>query len=150
MIQFQPCVLCLSAHNHKIDDAALIIATAQLRVVWANEAGYPCFIMVIWQTHIAEMSDLTTAEQAELWRVIGVVERAMRDTLQPAPAKINLASLGNYVPHLHWHIIPRYTNDAHWPNATFATANRLVDAVTVTQQAAQRSALATAIRFAMT
>jgi len=33
------------------------------------------------------------------------------------PDKINLASLGNQVPHLHWHVIPRFKDDPHWPFA---------------------------------
>jgi diadenosine tetraphosphate (Ap4A) HIT family hydrolase len=33
-----------------------------------------------------------------------------------APDKINLASLGNVVPHLHWHVIPRFADDPHFPN----------------------------------
>ena len=31
-----------------------------------------------------------------------------------APDHINVASLGNVVPHLHWHIVPRYKNDPRW------------------------------------
>ena len=38
------------------------------------------------------------------------VEAAMRQVFRPA--KINLASLGNVVPHLHWHVIARFENDA--------------------------------------
>jgi diadenosine tetraphosphate (Ap4A) HIT family hydrolase len=30
------------------------------------------------------------------------------------PDHMNIESLGNVVPHLHWHIIPRYVGDARW------------------------------------
>jgi len=50
------------------------------------------------------------------------VEAALRQTLKPA--KINLASLGNQVPHLHWHVIPRFSDDAHFPDAVWATPRR--------------------------
>jgi len=46
----------------------------------------------------------------------------LRDTLQPD--KINLASLGNQVPHLHWHVIPRFADDAHFPDPIWAAARR--------------------------
>jgi diadenosine tetraphosphate (Ap4A) HIT family hydrolase len=48
------------------------------------------------------------------------VEQVIRDIMQPE--KINLASFGNMVPHLHWHIIPRYIDDAHFPNPVWAAA----------------------------
>jgi diadenosine tetraphosphate (Ap4A) HIT family hydrolase len=40
------------------------------------------------------------------------------------PDKINLASLGNVVPHLHWHVIPRFADDAHFPSPVWAQAQR--------------------------
>ncbi len=42
------------------------------------------------------------------------VEQVLRDIFQPE--KINLASLGNMTPHLHWHVIPRYKEDRNFPN----------------------------------
>ncbi len=113
----QPCPLCQTA---AADDN--IITTPQYRVIWANEAGYPCFVRVVWTAHVAEMTQLNTAERSTLMSAVFAVERAMRTVLNPA--KINLASLGNWVPHVHWHVIPRFNDDAHWPNSTFATPNR--------------------------
>lgn len=102
--------------------ADLIANTPCLRVVWANEPHYPCFVRVVWQAHAAEMSDLSAAEQAQVMQAVMAVERAMRAVL--APDKINLASFGNMVPHVHWHIIPRWNDDAHWPHPTWAAAQR--------------------------
>jgi diadenosine tetraphosphate (Ap4A) HIT family hydrolase len=113
----QPCPLCQTAAP---DD--IIIATPQYRVVWANEAGYPCLARVVWNTHVAEMTLLSAVERNVLMGAVFAVELAMREVL--TPAKINLASLGNWVPHLHWHVIPRFTDDAHWPNSTFAATSR--------------------------
>jgi diadenosine tetraphosphate (Ap4A) HIT family hydrolase len=113
----QPCPLCLAAAP---DD--IIIATPQYRVIWANEAGYPCFVRVVWNAHVTEMTQLSMAERSVLMGAVFAVEQAMREVL--APAKINLASFGNYVPHVHWHVIPRFTDDAHWPNSTFAAPSR--------------------------
>jgi len=48
------------------------------------------------------------------------VERVLREQLKPD--KINLASLGNVVPHLHWHVIPRWTDDSHFPDPIWAAA----------------------------
>jgi diadenosine tetraphosphate (Ap4A) HIT family hydrolase len=55
-------------------------------------------------------------------RLTFAVEKTLRSLLQPE--KINLASFGNQVPHLHWHVIPRFTDDAHFPDAVWASARR--------------------------
>ena len=49
---------------------------------------------------------------------------AAREVLRPD--KINLASLGNVVPHLHWHVIPRFADDRHFPAPVWATPQREV------------------------
>ena len=51
-------------------------------------------------------------------------EAALRKVM--APDKVNLASLGNVVPHLHWHVIPRFADDPHFPNPVWGA--RLRDA----------------------
>ncbi len=84
------------------------------RVVRADEPDYPGFLRVIFNRHVREMSDLTAADQAALMQVVFAAEAALREAMQPD--KINLASLGNVVPHLHWHVIPRFTDDPHFPN----------------------------------
>ena len=49
-------------------------------------------------------------------------EAALRSLLHPH--KINLASLGNVTPHLHWHVIPRYRGDRHFPLPIWAAPAR--------------------------
>ena len=51
-----------------------------------------------------------------------MVERTLRDVLEPT--KINLAALGNVVPHLHWHVIARFDWDSHFPAPVWAQALR--------------------------
>jgi diadenosine tetraphosphate (Ap4A) HIT family hydrolase len=57
------------------------------------------------------------------------VEAAVRAVM--APAKVNLASFGNMTPHVHWHVIPRYADDAHFPHPTWAARQRDPDAAAV-------------------
>jgi len=68
------------------------------------------------------MTDLAAADRDHCLRVVLAVEQALRDTLRPD--KINLASLGNQVPHLHWHVIPRFVDDAHFPDPVWAARRR--------------------------
>ncbi len=92
------------------------------RVILVDEPDYPGFLRVILSAHIKEMTDLPAADQMALMRVVWAAEAALRKVM--APDKINLASLGNVVPHLHWHVIPRFAGDPHFPNPVWATRLR--------------------------
>lgn len=95
---------------------------ALCRVVSVDEADYPGFCRVILSRHVREMSDLSELEQIALMRVVIAVESCLRHLCQPD--KINLASLGNVVPHLHWHVIPRWHDDRHFPAPIWGTPQR--------------------------
>ncbi len=114
------CELCES------DGGALIWRNEDCRVVGVAEPGYPGFCRAIWNAHVSEMTDLTEAERARLMRVVFTVEAALRELLRPD--KINLASLGNVTPHLHWHVIPRFRDDPHFPNPIWGAQVRQPDA----------------------
>ncbi len=88
------------------------------RVVYVDDAEYPGYCRVILNRHAGEMTDLAPRERARLMKVVFATESALREVARPD--KINLASLGNVVPHLHWHVIPRYRNDGHFPRPIWA------------------------------
>lgn len=83
------------------------------RVVRAQEENYPAFYRVISNSHAAEWSELSAQARAAGMDLVVGVEEVLRTHLQPR--KINLASLGNVVPHVHWHIIARFEWDSHFP-----------------------------------
>jgi len=92
------------------------------RVVLLNDADYPAYCRVELKEHVKEMTDLAPTERARTMKVVFAVESAIREVIQPD--KINLASLGNKTPHLHWHIIPRFENDKHFPNSHWGEATQ--------------------------
>ncbi len=92
------------------------------RVIWVDDAHYPGFCRVILNAHVKEMTDLSPAERLRLMNVVFAVETAVREVAQPD--KINLASLGNVVPHLHWHVIPRWKDDVNFPDSIWSAAKR--------------------------
>ncbi len=96
------------------------------RVIRAEEAGFPAFYRLVWSRHVAEFSDLSSDEQGLCMQAVAIVEKTLRELLQPT--KINLAALGNMVPHLHWHIIARFDWDSHFPAPVWAQAQRATDA----------------------
>ena len=70
-------------------------------------------------------------------QVVFAAERALRQLMQPA--KINLASLGNMTAHLHWHVIPRFADDKHFPGSVWSKARRPGVARPVDRDALRRS-----------
>jgi diadenosine tetraphosphate (Ap4A) HIT family hydrolase len=100
----------------------LVWSDQQLSVLAVDEAEYPGFTRVVWNAHVKEMTDLSAAERNRVMDVVWAVESAQRAVL--SPEKINVASFGNMTPHVHWHVIPRYLDDAHFPNPTWAVVQR--------------------------
>lgn len=111
-----PCSLCAP------ETLAVLWQDRELRVVQVADPDYPGFLRVIWQAHVREMTDLPPRQRARCMAVVFAVEATLREVLRPE--KINLASLGNQVPHLHWHVIPRFGDDAHFPDPVWAPRRR--------------------------
>lgn len=115
----------------------------RLRVIRAQEEGFPAFYRVVWNAHAAEFSDLDAADRQHCMHAVVLVERVLRERL--APAKINLAALGNMVPHLHWHVIARFDWDSHFPGAVWAPAQRPRNGEREAEVAARLPAIDTAL-----
>lgn len=101
---------------------AAIFEGPKFRVIRAAEAGFPAFYRLVWTDHVAEFSDLTAADRRLCMDAVVQVETVLRAHLQPA--KVNLAALGNVVPHLHWHVVARFEWDSHFPAPVWAAPRR--------------------------
>lgn len=132
------CVLCEGAGGDVVFDGPVF------RVVRTDEGGFPAFYRLVWRDHVAEFSDLGPAERRFCMDAVAVVEQCLREHL--APDKVNLATLGNAVPHLHWHIIARFRWDSHFPVPVWAAAQRQAPAAELSKVAAWRPALEQAMR----
>jgi diadenosine tetraphosphate (Ap4A) HIT family hydrolase len=117
----------------------LVFEGAALRVIRTAEGGFPAFYRVVWNEHVPELSELAPADRALCLEAVVAVERSLRAHLQPV--KINLAALGNLVPHLHWHVIARFDWDSHFPAPVWAPARRETPAALVARIAALRPLL---------
>jgi diadenosine tetraphosphate (Ap4A) HIT family hydrolase len=112
----EACELCRSAGGEVVWESSLC------RVVRVDDGDFPGFCRVIWNAHVAEMSDLALPDRAYLMNVVFAVEAAVRWLY--SPDKINLASFGNVVPHVHWHVIPRWRDDSHFPESIWGNRQR--------------------------
>ena len=110
------CELCVS------DGGRLLWRDNFCRIVRVPSDDYPGYCRVVLNRHAREMTDLDAGERGRLMQAVFACETAVRELFEPE--KINLASLGNQVPHLHWHVIPRFSDDAHFPDAVWATPRR--------------------------
>lgn len=115
------------------------------RVVLLNDVDYPGYCRVELLTHVKEMTDLSIQQRSQLMKVVCIVEQAIRDVLQPT--KINLASLGNKTPHLHWHVVPRFEDDKHFPNSHWGEAMRENTEIALNQET--KAKLKTAIALCL-
>lgn len=125
------------------DGGEILHRAEKFRVVLVDDPLYPGFCRVIWNDHVKEMTDLPVADRSTLMAAVCKVESVVRAVMQPE--KINLASLGNMTPHVHWHVIPRYLDDAHFPSPVWAEAQRQP----LPASLAQRQALLGALRSAI-
>ena len=112
----ESCQLCREAGGE------VLWQDERCRLVLVADADYPGMCRVVWKRHVSEMTDLDNADRSHLMSVVFAAEKAVRATARPD--KVNLASLGNVVPHLHWHVIPRWRDDRHFPGAVWGPPMR--------------------------
>lgn len=110
------CELCT------LPGGAVLWQSSSCRVIRVEDPFYPGFCRVVWNEHVQEMTDLAPEARVYLMRVVFAVESVLRTLF--SPQKINLASFGNMVPHVHWHIIPRWSDDRHFPEPVWGTVRR--------------------------
>ena len=103
----------------------IVVQAPRWRLVHADEPGFPAFYRLVWQEHVKEFSQLAAADRHACVDILVTVEQVLLRHLQPD--KMNLATLGNVVPHLHWHAIARFAWDTHFPGPVWAASQRAAD-----------------------
>jgi diadenosine tetraphosphate (Ap4A) HIT family hydrolase len=73
---------------------------------------YKGYCVLVAKGHFKEMTDMPEKMQAEMFQEMMTVSKTLEGHFQPS--KMNLCSLGNVVPHVHWHFFPRYSDDAQF------------------------------------
>jgi diadenosine tetraphosphate (Ap4A) HIT family hydrolase len=136
------CVLCRD--ELKPEEGQLIWRGDDCRIILVNDVGLPGFCRVIWNRHVSEMTDLTYGEREHLMTLVFAVEVAIRRVMHPD--KVNIAALGNMVPHIHWHVIPRFKDDAFFPGSAWSDKLRDVPEVVIARRRHQAAELVQAIR----
>ena len=100
----------------------IIWKNSKFRITEIDDPSYSAYYRVEHIQHIKEMTDLDESERDELMKVVFIVESAIK--IYYKPDKINLASLGNLTPHVHWHVIPRFYDDNHFPGSIWSVQKK--------------------------
>jgi diadenosine tetraphosphate (Ap4A) HIT family hydrolase len=104
------CPMCTKWH----DEPDLRIAELEQCYVMLNrDQFFPGYCFVFTKSHITELFHLEKEVRDAVMAEVSGVAAALYRTF--APAKINYELLGNMVPHMHWHVVPRFTADPLWP-----------------------------------
>ena len=132
------CPLCLDPSKGMEMIGDLSITRAYLQ----PSASFRGYCILVLKRHAVEIDDLSLQERSSLMEDVARVAHAIRAVCRPA--KLNYEILGNVVPHIHVHIIPRYTTDPVWDRAAWFA---LPDEESLPEE--EYSALATELRRVM-
>lgn len=102
-------------------DAWDIVGTLSVSTLYlgANQSYLGHCLLILDLRHATRPDELSREEWLQFCADLHTAETAIVRTLDPD--HINVATLGNVIPHLHWHIIPRYRNDPRWGGPIWLT-----------------------------
>lgn len=97
-----------------------VLATIDLPllVIERHESEVP-WLKIFVRRSVREFSDCTPEEKQAIWYALDVIEREMLRYYHPE--KINIASFGNMLPQVHWHIMARFKEDSYFPEPMWGT-----------------------------
>ncbi len=95
-----------------------------MMIIWENEEFYiekhdsnlP-WVKLFTKEEYKELSDIPKELKLKMFEILEITELTMREYYKPD--KINLASFGNMLPRVHWHIIARFEDDPYFPKTTW-------------------------------
>jgi diadenosine tetraphosphate (Ap4A) HIT family hydrolase len=101
------------------DEPELRIAELEHCYVLLNrDQFFPGYSFVFTKAHVTELFHLERATRGAVMEEVTTIAHALYKLFRPA--KINYELLGNMVPHMHWHVVPRFADEALWPRPIWA------------------------------
>lgn len=80
------------------------------------------WLKIFTQKAYKEFSQCDMRSRLEIFQCLDIIEKEMLDYFEPE--KINIASFGNYVPHVHFHIMARFKDDSFFPEPMWGVKQR--------------------------
>jgi diadenosine tetraphosphate (Ap4A) HIT family hydrolase len=148
VVRYTPAMACAACERIERGragrDADFVTTLPESVVFLADEQTYRGYCLVLLNHHVEHLGDLSLERQLRLWEDVAQVAAALRAHV--APVRINYACLGNFLTHVHWHVIPRHADD---PEPQHPIWVRPLDERHVTLPDAERRALITTLRRAL-
>ena len=110
------CEMCREGRPSETTDGVRFYSGSVADAYLRRTAIQKGLTVVVWRgRHVAEPTELNEQEATSYWRELLTVGRAIEQVFMPV--KLNYNLLGNSVPHLHTHVVPRYADDPRpgWP-----------------------------------
>lgn len=106
----QTCLICERVQAAKEGQNPYLIHEFKSSfLVLGDHQYFKGYSVLLLKDHVRELHDLTVSRQQELFQELMAAGRAVFEAFKPW--KMNYSCYGNQVPHVHWHIFPRYESD---------------------------------------
>jgi len=115
------CPMCTKWHD---EPDLRIAALEQCYVMLNRDQFFQGYCFVFTREHVTELFHLEKKVRAAVMAEVSSVAAVLYSSF--APAKINYELLGNMVPHMHWHVVPRFTTDPLWPRPIWSEPHTAV------------------------
>jgi diadenosine tetraphosphate (Ap4A) HIT family hydrolase len=122
-------------------DPEFVATLSESHVFLADEQAYRGYCILLLKDHHEQLDALPRDRQRRLWDDVAQVAAALRTVV--SPVRLNYACLGNFVMHVHWHVIPRHADDPEPMNPIW---NRPLSERRVMLPAAERERIVGALR----
>ncbi len=102
-----------------LDEPEFLVAELEFtRVLLNRDQFFTGYCFVVAKDHVTELFHLESAQRGILMEEVNAVAAAVAAAFRPD--KVNYELLGNMVPHMHWHVVPRFRSDPLWPRPLWA------------------------------
>lgn len=112
---------CQMCRRWETDSDLRIIELPNSYVILNRDQFFPGYTLLFTKIHATELFHLDRDVRSALMEEVSLVAKALYTVF--TPAKINYELLGNMVPHIHWHIVPRFSSDVLWPRPIWSEAH---------------------------
>ena len=110
------CSLC------KVPILPILWSDHNFRIVLVTDQNIKGYLRLEALEHVSEIYQLSSSIRQQMFSLLNIIEINLVNIFHPD--KVNIASLGNMTPHVHWHIISRYKHDNYFPESIWSTPIR--------------------------
>ncbi|MDB6096820.1 MAG: histidine triad protein [Francisellaceae bacterium] len=127
------CALCEKTSNNYKDSPWLIHSFPHSYLYVGEHQTFPGYCLLVLKSHVSRLHELEPAIQIALHQELISAGTAINHAFKPT--QINYACYGNLTPHVHWHLFPRFENDAAWPKPPWSIMDSFAQHTTSVLQA---------------